>query len=257
VEEQIKQDILAMLEFLKRLSIMRQKAINDVAKQPGIVWLHDLDQYPEFTKLFSRTDDDGTEQDGQLLLRIVKPDLEPCPMPPEMLLPWLKPGWKNYKKDAAHLIERLYPEENINVGDSEVPSVEIRESFEEDPERIASYADWTSRRAVWTERQKILSIVQNLFSDLYDMYNMIRQQPESYELMVGNGILTDSMDKTINHPVFLKRINIELKAEENTILISDTEALPELYILMLDSLSDVHNDIVKKVEDDAREQDIR
>ena len=95
MENQTKQDILDLLEFVKQLSITRQKVVSNIAKQPGSVSVHDLAQYPELVSLFSRTDGDGTARDGELLLRIVKPELEPCPVPPEILLPWLRPGWES------------------------------------------------------------------------------------------------------------------------------------------------------------------
>ena len=88
------------------------------------------------------------------------------------------------------------------------------------------------------------------------MYNMLRQQPENFELMAGNGVLTDSKDVSINHPVFLKRVDIELIAKENTILVSDTNAEPEIYVMLLSALNDVYNDTIKAVEDDAQERNI-
>jgi len=256
MEDKTKQDILDLLEFVKQLSITRQKVVSNIAKQPSSVSVHDLAQYPEFVSLFSRTDGDGTARDGELLLRIVKPELEPCPIPPEVLLSWLKPGWESWKKEAAHFAEKIYPAEKNDDGGLDDSPAEVRESFEANPERVVAYAAWGRRRAEWVERQKKLVAVQALFANLYDMYNILRQQPENFELMAGNGALTDSKDFNINHPVLLKRVSIDLMAKENTILISDTDTEPEIYIMLLSTLNDVHSDMIKAVEDDARERNI-
>lgn len=107
--EHTKDKVLGLLAFTKQLSIMRQRIVSDVTKGLGFVWLNELLKYPEFVTVFSGDTVNKSDNDSDLLLKIVKPALEPCPQPNENIRSWLKPNWSNYKLNVEHFMERTLP----------------------------------------------------------------------------------------------------------------------------------------------------
>lgn len=86
--------------------------------------------------------------------------------------------------------------------------------------RVASFANWAQKRAVWVEREKRTARIRNTFNDLFDIYNLRQNFPDAFEFAIGNGLLLDKQYREIRRPIFLKRANLTLNSN-NALILAD------------------------------------
>lgn len=282
VADSMREKAKALFEYLKELFQLNQQKVLDVQKQQGFVFLRRIEN-PKYVQIITR--DSGTEEanESELLIKFHKPDFTPCPAPDQALLSWLMPGWNDYRHEAAHyafqanersadaavsskaddnsetaeidLFSMLEESEKENAEQQAEPTVQ-RILFEDDPNRVAAYEAWLTEREEWAKEQKVILDLRSAFTDLFDMYNLLRQSPDTLEFMVGNGQLTDKKNKEINHPLFLKRLKIELDAVRNTLLISDTDEPGSMYLPMFSVMEDINADVIRPLEKIAEEGNV-
>jgi very-short-patch-repair endonuclease len=230
--------VIALYEYTKRLAELKYSVVSDINKQLFSLPIKAIPEYEHYTSVSFR---DSAEADGDLafdaapspLLRVQKPDFQPCPKPAEFLLPRLKAGWDNYKNSGEHLFQR-----------------EIKEEFSTDPDRVTAYKKWITERNEWVKRQLKIESVRGLFMSLFNVYTDLNRESETQELMVGGGTLKVAGDSRINHPVLLKRVSIKLDAKENIIKIFDSEGAPEIYTLLLSYVTDLNHSAIKSAQEE-------
>ena len=256
----------ALFEYIKEVCLLNQQKILDVEQQPGAITLRSLDD-PACVTLSSRDTVNGEEAyGGEVLFSFRKPEFTVCPSPDESLMKWLTPGWKDYRNAAAHLEKiELHPEENLNTENSQEESAEKTddaaikvhcEYFTDDPSRVVLFENWAQKRAAWAEHEKHTARLRGVFNDLFDMYNLCRQSPDTLEIVIGNGLLTDKQNREIRHPLFLKRADLSLDSVSNTLTLSDTDEAAQVYLPMFSAMEDVNVDIVRSLEKKAEEESI-
>jgi len=94
-----------LFEFLKAYNDIRTPVICDISKQITTLWLNSLPKHPSvklneyFIPTKKETEEDG-RQENDVLLEITRPNMTPCPKPPEILSDWLLPGWTKISNEA-------------------------------------------------------------------------------------------------------------------------------------------------------------
>ena len=277
----------ALFEYIKEICHLSQQTVLDINKQIGAISLHEMCN-SEHIKLYSRDAVAGAEElDSEPLLVFHKPDFTLCPSPDQTIINWLEPGWDNYRNELSHLdvMERpkvVFPDTDLElISDSDLMDNELTsedeealsalddfsidddltelstvEHFEDDPERVGVYEIWSHERELWAENEKQTERVRELFNDLFDIYNQYRNSPETMEIMVGNGLLTDRTNKNIHHPVFLKRVEVRLDLQENILTVEDSMESPELYMPLFSSMENIHNAFIPELQDRIVKYDI-
>ncbi len=83
----------------------------------------------------------------------------------------------------------------------------------------------------------------------------MRRDSERIELMIGEGILEDKKDNTVFYPVLLKKAFIEFNAEENIIIVKDSEKNSELNITFLQGMKNrnINSEAVKTAQKELEE----
>ena len=256
----------ALFEYIKEVSLLNQQKILDVDRQPGTITLRSLDD-PSCVTLSSRDAVDGeAAYCGDVLFSFHKPEFTACPSPDESLTKWLASGWKDYHNAAEYLEKiELQPEESPDAENSqEEPDEETDDTaikaqyeyFSDDPARAALFESWAQKRAVWVEGEKHTARLRSVFIDLFDMYNLCRQFPDTLEIVIGNGLLEDEQNRAIRHPLFLKRAELSLDSLSNTLTLSDADAPAQIYLPMFSAMDDINADIVRSLEKKAEEENI-
>ena len=286
MEKQSMQELAhALFEYIKEVSQLNLQRVLAVEKQMGYVFLNKLND-PSCITFSNRDSLEGEMEDSDgLLIRFHKPDYTVCPAPNKLLEPWLEPGWHDYRRAPVHL--DILPSHPVSDTENEASSeIEVDaeqpsilpdgqlslfsedesllsltqkaepEHFEDDPERVCLFDEWMAERGKWVDEQQHITQLRNAFADLFDMYNLYRQSPDTLQLMVGNGILTDKRNREICHPLYLKSIQIKLDSVNNTLLVSDTDEPGEMYLPMFSALEDVNSDLIRPLEKDAQDKNI-
>ena len=279
---------LSLFKYLFQLCSQKQakSIVTDIEKEPiGQESMHIYAQDIPEESAYVTTGSSNSNSDVPILFSIRKPGSKACPEPDAKLAEWLIPGWEDYHKEAKHLsyVERTVSEPAtetssveqtslLDVQEEEAPTENeqlemtldifperakvIREVFDEDEERVAAWEAWIEQRTVWCSEEKRKERVKDCFSVFYDMYNLLRRDPDNYELLVGNGLLTDRKDARFSHPILLKKASISLNPSSNVLFISDEETDSELYSLMLNQMEGIQTGVLPKYEERLHEQDV-
>lgn len=264
--EKLQEQAHALFEYIKEVCLLGQQKILDVNKQMGVVLLRSLDD-PSCVTIASRDRSDGAaEYDDDCLFSFRKPDFTACPSPDESLIKWLMPGWQDYQRQAEHLekietefekgtakdAQKLLPSEELDKEPSDIPV----EHFTDDPKRVERFETWVEKRETWVEHEKHTARLRGIFNDLFDMYSLCRQSPDTLEIVIGNGMLTDKKNKEIRHPLLLKRARLLLDPIGNTLTLFDTDEPAQIYLPMFSVTEDINSDVVRPLEKRAEEENI-
>ncbi|MCR4600356.1 MAG: AAA family ATPase [Clostridia bacterium] len=262
-----KSKTVSLFEFIRELNKLKRKTILDTKDYPWTYEISKLPEDPENVKLCycdrvygeSENDVDG---DDTILLSVHKPEFQPCPEPDKVFIEWLLPGWKNYRdepsvKEYILLMADDDTQEDVSSdisikNDNEPTRIQY---FEDDSERVLEYNNWRVIRSEWAQKQKIVAQTRDLFSDLYRLFFELQRESETEEMIVANGILHDSENPLINHPVLTHRVKIEYDADSNTIFIIDTDTPSELYSAVFGALDDANLSGINALMDDLKTKD--
>lgn len=248
-----KQRLLRLFEYLKELNGLKYPVINDINSQE---WIKPFDEIPAYGKYVELhyMDRAADEQDefpdeettDMCILKVIKPELERAPRPPEALKEWLLPGWDNFESDAQVRpeITKTHKEQVIKIG------------FTDDPQRPAAFAKWHKERTEWAVRQKEINRVRKLFEELYKIYSDLKRDSDNLELMVGQGFLKtqDAEGQTIHHPLLLKRVVLQFEPQHNVMMIKDSDMPPELYASLLQKLDFINFGEVRALKKDLEDK---
>lgn len=243
-----KNKVLSLYKYLKDLCSFRLNTITNINKQE---WQYLYKNIPEDNKnIFvfyrDRVIDDSSIEINNNLIVVHKPEFEKCPIPPNELNEWLESGWDNYQKKIS-LIEKKTISKSTGT---------VYNYFNSDKSRVFLFDKWKNERDKWVEKQLIISKTREFFNTLYTLHIDLERDSESFELMLGNGMVYQRDNKNIKHPILLKRVSTEFDSKNNTIKIVDTEIEPELYTSILNNIdsSDINFDILKEASIELKEQ---
>lgn len=244
-----RQEVIAILKFLKELGSLKTKIVKDIKEEP---WSKFIDMLPagndEIKVNYCDRVDNEEENQSQVLISVHNPALQEAPKPPDNVLNWLdENGWnhaKNRPKTKAMAVRR--GRDGNPLKDEQGQNIYIK--FEDDPKRVADYHDWIEEWECWSKEEQRLESIRELFRDLYALYVQLRQNSETLELMVGNGILRDFTGQVVNHPILAKRVRIEFHSKSNIIEICDTDKDSELYTELLSILDMVNHNVVQDLQ---------
>ena len=244
---------ISLHEFLREFVAANQKIVNNIKQQ---IWVKDFDAIPfykDYVQIDYRdkqiSDDDETGMADDAVLTVRKAEHTPFKVNPDSsFIDWLDYHWTNFE-ETPKLKETIVKNNQI-------------ERFEDNSKRVSDYDIWNSKREVWVEEQKEIQRVNSFFSELYTRYKDLELNSETQELMCGTAFLQCADNPDINHPILLKRLQLDFNAETNTIYLRDTTVPSELYTLLLSSITGPQDDFqlidpsgVKKMAEMVKEQD--
>ena len=279
----VQERALALFKFTKELNALKQKTYYKFSDYPWHKAINAIHEDRENIKITYR---DRTEaEEGELssvLFSVHKPEHEKCPQPDQDLLKWLEPGWDDYYKETKVLQRRVFdksgqeifnwvepkqaqPEQLSLLGtvESTEDQYKIEEKspdedvtiilFEENADRVAAYDAWKNKRAVWAERQKMISATRSLFMEFYQQYIELQRDIE-YEMIVANGELIDR-DSDIDQVVLTRRVMVRYDPIKNTITVEDTDNNTDLYSVLFQAMPDINLDKLGDLRDKLMQYD--
>lgn len=96
--------------------------------------------------------------------------------------------------------------ENDPSDENTKEEVAVVERFADDQERVDVYAQWQKQRAEWVVQQEKIHSVRELFKQFYEVRNLLIKEPDTYEFMVGNGVLEDRQQSSIINIFYIRWI---------------------------------------------------
>lgn len=241
--------VVATLKFLKELGSLKTKIVKDIKEEK---WALFLDKLPEgtdeITLNYRDRVDDEEEDISSVLLSVHNPTLSEGPKPPENIHRWLDANSWNFAKKKPEPKKMLVRRDKEGNPLQDENGNTLFDIFSDNPKRVYSYQTWIKKWEVWAEEEIKAESVRDLFRNLYSMYTELKQDKETLELMIGNGILIDSTDQSVKYPILSKRVRIDFNPERNIIEICDTDLESEINTLLLSNLDMVNHDAVRELQ---------
>ncbi len=203
----MRERLTRLFEFLKAFTDLRFPPVCDVAQQPHSFWLKDLPAHLSVELIRDAGTTQDREGDGDIVLRLTRPETSACPPPPPALVEWLKPGWREF----PGAIE-IQPTRN---GSGRGGKTQL-EQFEADARRTSLLCSWKQEREQWVVNEAPARASLKLFQTVYEWYGVLEREGERMELLVGDGLLrwTPESGEKFSHPVLLQKLELEFDPEK-------------------------------------------
>ena len=235
-----------LFKYIRELYAQRNQVVTDIKNQEWYKFINDIpiDDDNIILNFFDRTEllqDDFSPT----ILSITKPEFEKVPSLPTTLEKWIEGDWTRFDKDikVKESITSIRDEEKVEI------------FFTDDQQRIKDLKQWQELRNIWCSRQKNIEIIRNLFNEVYKEYIDLERNSESFELMLGQGILEckTNNDSRVFHPVLLKRVSIKFESKYNKIIIQDNDSIPEIYTFLFQDIDYINHSAIKDLKDELSE----
>src|SRR5215831_113563 len=187
--------------------------------------LRELPQYPSIVVGEVHVGAAGDEADGENavdlpLITVKRPTLTQPPEPPDSILEFLRPGWRD-------------PDGTTEVFESRKVSrngVTETERFTEARARIDALAKWRAAWISWAIAERPARHAMRVFESFYDLKGHIDRESQKVELILGDGRLRwESDGSQIDHPILLQRVDLIFDPDVPEFRVVDTDREPEFY----------------------------
>jgi len=234
--------VLKLLDYIRKVVSLRQKLVRNIKDEEWTLYPDELPVDPKRIRV-------QPEEAGEdVLLEVEKPEFIPCPELPFDLVGWIRtPNWRDFAvTDIEVREERLRHDDRLG---------DVTERFVDSGVRLAALEKWKRQRTLWRAGEMVKSRTQELFMQLYELYDKLRKDPERLELVAGNGFFLSGLDSAINHPVILKRVRLHYDNKGKMQLLS-AEYPTELYVDMFQDMPGVEPEGIRAFAEAMDEADL-
>lgn len=215
--------ILKVFSYIRELTKLRTPPVSQTDAYDWSLRFSSLTSYPTI-QTAEVPDQTDMEFDG-IILRVKRPNETSCPPPPAVLNSWLETGWENIDTDVKHL-----PAKNKIGSDNQT----ITERFDESFERVQAFKAWAARRQEWQTAERPAREAARIFSNFFKLHGQIQRESEKYQLYLGDGHLVwESAIEPIEHPILLKKVELEFDSSIPEFIVRESEEPTELYSTLL------------------------
>lgn len=186
--------VARIFEYLLAVKNINEKIYRDVNEYEKIWW---ESTFPQMEGCY--VGGNGTNEDAWL--EVHKQEIPAYPAIPKELHKWVT-KWDNpdrFPTNSKSLIIGLDDDGN-----------EIIELFEEDDDRVAQYNDWIEVKwKRWSKEASPKQKIQNLYMELFSLYQRFQREGEDLEIAWGHGLLQWSVsDYKINRHILVTKLEL-------------------------------------------------
>jgi len=224
--------------FLREFTSLQNPVSRDLSGYPFVVSLAEAPSSP-FISIPIRQ---GTTAEDDFVLQVRRPRLTSPRKPDDILAEWVIVSQDPDKQpDRREAINRTSDESTVT------------EKFNGSPERIVAWELWLRAWKEWADAERPNRIADKFFQRVYGMRALLERESESFELVIGDGILA-CREAGISHPIISQRVvlNFDPAIPEFTIRVSDSES--ELNMALLWELPEKVTDEIARCGREFAEQ---
>ncbi len=222
LEEIAKGRLKQIFSFLRELTKIKTPPIS---RLQAYEWGQSFSKLPAYPTIQIGAIPEGDEEFDGVVLRVRRPKETACPAPQESLLNWLAPGWEQLENEATYI-----PAKNITDKNGQT----LTENFNDDRLRVTEFQEWNDRREKWKTAEIPARAASEVFSNFFELHGRLQRESEKYQLYLGNGVLVwQSAVGQVDHPVLLKKLELEFNSSVPEFLLRETDDTPELYNALL------------------------
>ncbi|WP_019878920.1 AAA domain-containing protein [Succinispira mobilis] len=191
----------------------------------------------EYVILVGKGESKFDDRGNKVFLSVEKPSSVLPPQLPRGLEKWVASSWNKFDRPISYM-------EKID-----------EENFTDNINRVELYNIWKVERDAWAVLERKNYSVRGLFNELYQYYNIFNRDPETYELIGSNGMLVTVNSSQIKAPVLLKRMDLRFDADNNVMMIVDTEAQVTLNDEVIRELNQTNLETLKTIGAELEQED--
>lgn len=196
--------LINLFSFLKAVEQRRTTLVRNVEDRPWKLRWADL---PNHQSLLIQRPDAGNE----FSLTLERPEIHPCPIPPDSIKDWLVAGWEDTEKSAEHIDKKT---------EFDAQGIPLEVYFEQQPERREGWFEWNSQRNLWVEAERPARAALRIWERLFALRSQIEREGETYELVLGGGFFDW---ESLHHPILLRRVELSFDPHGRAFHIGDSE----------------------------------
>lgn len=207
----------ALFRYLEEFSKIRLKVTRNIKEygSDNISDCIDLQNLPLDNEWIEARFHDSSFNEGPIL-RVAKPDLQPCPNPPREVVRWLANGWESYKSEIGF----VFPSGEDTLSYEASP----QDAFFSEPQRASLFREWNNLREKWVGRQKKAMEASRLYEQLFKMREKLKNDPDKLEFVAASMNVRLLEDPKVDHPIFAKKLAICLDANGGCISVEDVDS---------------------------------
>ncbi|MBN2287626.1 MAG: AAA family ATPase [Tissierellales bacterium] len=190
-EENIKnkEKIIRLVEYLTALAKINSKIVWSIDEYRKILWIHTIPHEPKycFTQVWGQEDD----HDEEIWIEVKKMQEPELPKIPEKCLDWVQYKLLRNTKEFPELKESIA----VNIIEKDTETGEEHTSVQtlnilDFPDIQKTWDEYLEKNWIpWTELYNRYSAVQQVYSDLFHIYQEQQKLGEQYELVFCKGLL--------------------------------------------------------------------
>ena len=224
-------DITQIFLFLKEFSKLKTKPIRDIGSFEKVLWFYDIPKEKECYSITQNLNSDNFST-FDTLIRIKKPNRKPFPDPPKEIKLWLKTSTVNKYTEQPQL--------HSYIISTSLEKYNERILLENHPRIKQIFENYLLKEWIpWSKEEKRLQPVLEIYNNLYKIYKKHKNQGETYQIVLGIGLLscTNKNKFNINKHIITTPISIKFKSTTGTIEVEHCEQIAKLS-LETDMLND-------------------
>lgn len=193
-EGSLRDKAVRLFTYLQELAQLRTPKVCDLSSYESILWFHEVPHEPGCFSVAW-----GTEREGaEVWLEVKKRKEPPCPAIPAICTDWVDPAALCDSSREPQLRDRIagppLPETTGDTPSSQATPDESRPQFLELKDEPDVQEQWLryliERWPPWAKEHMCWRAVQTIYGKLFTMYQQQKRLGETYELVLGMGLLT-------------------------------------------------------------------
>jgi len=234
-------------KYLKELNNLRNPVPFDLSGYRDVMVVNSWPAHPCVTVLRERQKDpeeDNAESPttAEVLVRVKRATLTPCPPPPPILDEWLKPGWKAVEAEAEVLEAR-------NTVDSSGRTTTT--AFADDELRVEAFRTWSVTRVKWVAAERPAVEALRVFERFHTMWTTMQRDGDNVELILADGML-DLAEPPIHHPLLIQYVRLEFNTRIPEFTVVPTMKSPELNRPLLRAIPQSSGEMIAQLDNDLQ-----
>ncbi len=164
--------LIRLFTYIRELSQLRFQMVWDLSRYDQVLWFHDIPSFEGLIQILPSTDN------SVLCLAVKRPLRKAPPSIPDSFQAWIDVSqWKNNKAELSLLDAPLTHELEPRVDSASDTWLEFHQQ-------------WMS----WAAEDRQFETIENLYKQLFIMHDKAQKAGETYELLIGLGLLTWARD---------------------------------------------------------------
>ena len=225
---------IKIFKFLKAWTDENFPITTNIQEEENLTWLDSLvsdENIKLASYLASSHKLNKIDEEQNVILEIIRPELKPCPKPDALIKEYLQ-----FNYDDVNVSE-LIPKKFILRQNGNYDYCECLDFV---PEKKSALDKYQEIRQIWLNEAKSKLEAYKLFEKFYTLYAKLQKEGDNLELVVANGFIAWKLDhKVLNYPLLFNTVTLKFIPMVPKFQLILNESSINLYEQALTSFTDI------------------